>query len=227
MKELHQIVSDKLSEMINSGAIEEIISKNLVKTVEESVEKALRSYGDFGKVVSKKIEDAIMFSESDINLPLYNTLIADRIHTAFSKAMNENALTHFENLVADIVEPMPKEAKFSDIMDDIKKCWAEESERGNVEVESNYNDDDTALYVSIKHPEYDWHNIKITFYNWKKKTWHIGYLRVGEKTLSIDPRKYADNGMGATNLGDRLFKYFLSKTEFEADEEFESICGDY
>jgi len=227
MKELQQVVSEKLAEMINSGAVEEIIAKNLTKTVEESVKNALQPYGDFGKVVSKKIEAAIMLSEPDINLPLYNTLIAERINEIFSKVMNENTLSHFDAIIAGTLKPVPKESKFSIVMELIKDCWKGESEHGSVEIESNESDSGEALYVIIRHPKYDWYNIKVTFYCFNKKTWHIGYIRIGDKTLSVDPKKYADNGMGSSRLGDELFKYYLAKTEFEADEEFESIGYDY
>ena len=227
MKELHQVVSEKLTEMITSGAVEEIIAKNLTKTIEESVKEALRSYGNFGKVVSKKIEEAIMMSAPDINLPLYNTLIAEHINATFSRVMNETALSQFDAMIADILKPVPKESKFSTVMDLIRDCWGGESEHGSVEIESNESDSGEALYVTIKHPEYDWYNIKVTFYCFHKKTWHIGYLRIGDKTLSIDPKKHAAGGLGSSSLGDELFKYYLAKTEFEADEDFESIGSDY
>jgi len=227
MKELQQVVTDKLAEMINNGVVENIIADNLTKTIEESVKTALKTYGEFGKAVSKKIESAIMLAEPDIHLPLYNTLIAERISHIFSKVMEENALSHFTKLVAEIVEPVPKESKFSALMDLIRNCWSEESERGSIEIETSSNDEETALYVHIKHPEYDWYDVNVTFYRFKKPTWHIGYLRAGDKALSIDPKQYANNGIGASKLSNELFKYYLTRTEFEDDEMFDSICNDF
>jgi len=154
-------------------------------------------------------------------------VIAEHVNATFSRVMNESALSQFDAIIADALKPVPKESKFSTVIDLIKDCWKGESEHGSVEIESSGSDSGEALYVTIKHPEYDWYNIKVTFYCFNKPTWHIGYLRVADKTLSVNPKLYADNGLGSSILADGLFKFYLAKTEFEADEVFESIGYDY
>lgn len=222
MKELHQVVSHKLADMISSGVIEGIIEKNLVTLVEESVKSSLRSYGDFGKFVQEKVEASVMAAKGDISLPLYNTFIAETVHKAYSKALHEGALPHFEQLISEALKPVPENAKFSDLMNEIRDQWAGDAADGEIEIDVEDNSFN-CIRVLIKHPEYDWHNIRATFYSFKKETWHIGYLCIGDKKVSSDIRLHADQGLSGSDLGDIFFKYYLAQTEFEADEEFENI----
>lgn len=221
MKELHQVVSHKLAEMINNGHIEKIIEKNIQDLVESSVATALQPYGDFGKFINNKVEQSIAASQDDISLPLYNNFIAERVNAAFKNALEETALARFDEMVTDILQPVPKTSTFSELLAEIREHWMPLSKEGEIHIECEHQKG--VLRVKIKNPEYDWEDIKIVFYNFRKETWQLGSLSAGDKALSGNCKNHAGAGLGDTSLSDLLFKYYLTGTEFVADEKLESI----
>ena len=230
MQELNEIATRKIKAMIEDGSIEDLINKNIESTMSDVIKESLKSYGDFGKAVKESVKDAMCIAGREIKLPEYNKFILQVVNDQFTKVLQQNAVDELSQLIAEIIEPVQKEEKISTLLNKISEVWGDYSrEQGNeeIKIDSSYNDDDTALYVTIKHPEYDWEDITVTFYNFSRgkecesDTWHIGYIREGANRVTGRSVKRADVHHG--EILDFIFKYYIMGTEFELDTDVESI----
>jgi len=231
MKELREIVSSKISEMLDDGSVEKIISENIEKTIKVSVEQALQSYSEFGRTITKKIESSVQCAGNDIEIPEYNIFIKQVIQKKFIEVMDANAVNHLSELVNGIIEPVLGLAKTSELMSQIEEAWSNlaiENDSHEIEVTSDMNEEGTALYVTFKGPGYEG-DVKATFYNFKSQKedlWHIGYINEsGISVTGLHSNKARTHCNSATDI---LFKYYAMGTKFELDQEFEDIqVGEY
>jgi len=225
MKELNGIVSTSITKMIEDGSVEKMIQEKLKETIKDCIDSSMRSYGTFGTIIKEKIEESLKLSTRNISIPEYNKFIQSIISDQFGKILKENAVDHLQKLVNDIVKPVEKEAKFSNVIEKVQELWTDEARehgKDEIAVEVSYNDEDTAIYVTFHHPEYDFYDVKVTFYNFNKKkdTWHIGYINEDSSVITKRPTCIARSTHSVTDM---LFAYYAMGTEFEADEEFCNI----
>lgn len=222
MKELNDVVTNKIGEMISNGTVEEIISNKLEETIIESVNNAMRTYSEFGKAITAKIEESIQCGAREIEIPAYNIFIQNVINEKFTEILQENAASHLAELIEKSIPPIEGNAKSSTLMDHIRHCWTEKAkENGNDEIEicQKFNDDGTSMEVTMTSPDGD--DITVTFYNWRDNGWHIGYIREREHSITSSPTKVAATYMN--DVTKRLFQYYAMQKKFEMDEQFESI----
>lgn len=201
-----------------------MIGKNIENTISECVKDVFRSYGEFGKQIKSKIEEAIQCAGRDIEFPAYNLFIKEAVEKTFIKVLDENAVAHLTGFLEKIIKPVKKDAKVSELLDDIKAaCGDDERENGadEIKIEVSENGEGTAIYVEIKT---EFAVIKVSFYNFGydgKDTWHIGYINENGKTMTGRAINVAKASYH--KISDILFKYYAMQTEFELDTEFESI----
>lgn len=224
MKELHEIVTAKVKTMIDDGSIENMIGKRIYDTICECVKEAFQSYGNFGKSIKEKIETAIQCAGRDIEFPAYNLFVKEVAERTFIKVLDENAVAHLAEIIEEVISPVEKNAKVSDLLSEIEEACGDDARENGIEeivIESEMSDSDEALYVKIK---IDSTIIKVSFYNFKHNnndTWHIGYIN--EDGVKMTGRSTNIARYAYHKISDILFKYYAMQTEFELDTEFESI----
>lgn len=230
MYELKEIVDKKLVSMTESGQIEQIISDNIEETIKKSLKNALEGFSAFGKAVKEQIETSLQTAGRNVDLPNYNQFIAQIISEQFVKVLKENAVTHLTGLVEKIIEPINKQEKISTLLNEIQELWgdlARENGDDQIVIESDENEEETALYVIFKGPQYEG-DVKASFYNFERDeggTWHIGYINEDGNRVT---GRSANQAKHCTNqVTDLLFKYYCMGTEFELDTDIESIYLDY
>ena len=234
MQELNEIATLKIKSMIDDGSIESLINKNIESTIEEVIKDSLRSYGDFGKALKESVSEAMCIAGREIKLPEYNKFILQVVNDQFSKVLEQNSIDQLTKLISDVIEPVQKEAKISTVLNKVGEEWgdvAREQGSEEIEIDAHYNDDETALYATFKHPEYDFESVTVTFYNFNKgrddqsDTWHIGYINVNSQRIT--GRSINRVAAHLDSITDILFKYYAMGTEFELDTEIESIYVGY
>ena len=229
MKELKEIASAKMSSMIEDGSIEKMIDDNLGNAVQDAVKSAFNYSSEFTKVLKEKVQEAINSACDNIKLPAYNKYISSIIEEQFMTVLKEDAVKHLAREVGEIIEPVKATAKMSELMDAIGELWGDEArEEGKeeIEIDCRTNDDETAMYVTIKNPIYEHNDVKVTFYNFNRsgeedKGWHIGYINVDGEAMTGGSLNFAKTAFGG--LANLLFKYYAMSTRFELDTGIDSI----
>lgn len=227
MKELNDVVTGKIGEMISDGTVEKIISEKLEETIKESINSAMRSYSDFGKAITEKINESIQCGALDIEIPAYNQFIKSVVLEKFTQVLEENAATHLADIIEAAIPPINKQEKFSKVIDRISELWLEKARehgKSEIEIETQENDDGTALYVTFTAPDYG-EKTKVTFYNFRDEGWHIGYINEGGHQVTGRPSNIARTAMD--DVTQMFFQYYAMQTTFENDAEFCNIDADY
>lgn len=224
MKELNKIVTEKVATMIEDGSIETMIQDRLVKTIESCIEDSMKDYSDFGRSLKEKIKESIGACQNDITIPVYNNFIKDIVMQKFVGILEENCVKHLADIVEASIPKIDKTAKFSDIMDTISEGWGSEAREAGedcIEIESELSGDGTALYVTIREPQYD-NKTKVTFYKHGDAAgWTIGYI--SERGYTVTGRATNAAKTYMSEVSSKLFQYYAMHTEFEDDVEFEDI----
>jgi hypothetical protein len=219
--DLAKIIEKQVEIFIASGKPEEILGKNIEKMFTDIVSNLFRSYGDIGEAISKQVKASACASE--IKLPAYNQFVAQVAAEQYSKAMEQNAAAHLAELVGEIVAPVKKEEKISTLLQEVNEHWGDMvREQGDdyIKIDVSYNDDNTAIYAIFRHPEYDFDDIKVTFYKWKRdKGWHIGYINENGRNITRKPTAAAEF-VASGPLG-LFFKYWAMGTVFVMDEDLD------
>lgn len=186
MKELNQIVTTKLASMIDDGSIEKMIEDQLEKLMQDTVNATLRRYSDFGKSLTETIETSIGTSLDHVSFPEYNHFVAQLVQEKYGQALDKHAATLLEELLKAELSPVPEELNAQKMLDEVRSCWGESAQENGGEINIEWDENDTAIYMTIKHPEYDWQSIKVTFYNHGEKDcqYHIGYINEDDKRIS-------------------------------------------
>lgn len=219
--DLEKVINEQVAIFLKSGKPEEILQKNIEKMFTDIVGNMFRSYGDIGEAISKQVKESAC--ASGIELPAYNQFVVQVAAEQYGKIMEQNAADHLAGLIGEIVAPVKKEEKISTILREIEEHWGDYArEQGNdyIQITTSYNDDETAIYAIFRHPEYDFNDIKVTFYKWKcDKGWHIGYINENGRNITRKPTAAAEF-VASGPLG-LFYKYWAMGTIFEMDEDLD------
>ncbi|WP_417536369.1 hypothetical protein [Methylophaga sp.] len=213
MKELQQIVNEQINTMITNGTIENMIAEKLNNTIKECVDDSMKCWGDFGKGIKAKIAESINCSLSRVTIPEYNTFISQLVLESYTEAMNEHGKAHMKELLDQHLAPAPKEITAQDMLNEIKKYWEDSArENDHDEIEIEWKERDSAFYMKVKHPEWDWQFIEVSFYNHSEadeNTYHIGYINEDDKTIS----GCITGATHALGLAGYFYKLYCAKTK--------------
>jgi len=221
MKELNDIVTTKLTTMIDDGSIEKMIEERLEKLMQETIKSAMESYSDFGKSLTKTIENSIGTSLNQVSFPEYNHFVAQLVQEKYGQALDQHAATLLEELLKDELSPVPEELDAQVLMNKIQECWEDGAHNNNGVIDIDWAESESGIYMTINHPEYDWQSIKISFFNHGEKNcqYHIGYINEGDKRISGSITG-ATHAMG---LAGYFYKLYCRKTKITG---LQNIYGD-
>ncbi|KWK79403.1 hypothetical protein WM16_07620 [Burkholderia ubonensis] len=125
MKELEQVVASAFSNIVNAGVIEKAIEEKLSKTITSIIDEELRSYSDFGKLLSEHVKKAVQVDFSNLGIPGYNDLILKIIRQRVDASLNEQIEKHVTSQLEELLAPAPEEIKLSELVADFIKFQAD------------------------------------------------------------------------------------------------------
>ncbi len=223
--DLNIIVAEKTNELIENGTIEKLICEQLERTIKSGIEDALKSYSDFGREISKRIESSINLSLRHVSIPEYNNFIADVVHRQYSKLMNETAIDQLNKQISKQIIEVKKEDNITTLFNKIEEAWegaAREADCDVIEIEHSFNDENSYLIINVKHPEYKFYNVQISLSNSKYKdsdTWTISRINADETEVTGHPLNAA--GSYLESVAKIAYQYYAMQTEFTIDSDYE------
>ncbi|MBV1842222.1 hypothetical protein [Photobacterium ganghwense] len=155
MKELNEIVTTKLTAMIDDGSIEKMIEERLESLMQDTIKSAMQSYSGFGKSLTKTIEDSIGISLNQVSFPEYNHFVAQLVQEKYGQALDQHAAPLLEQLLKDELSPVPAELHAKEVLKVIKECL-EESTTAKLakEIEVHWYQTGTSICMKIFYPDY-------------------------------------------------------------------------
>lgn len=133
MKELNELVQNKLNEMAESGAIEQLVSDQVEKLVANALSDTFRSYGPLSKKLEEAFKTGLDVDFGKIDYASYNqimlTAVQGHIDNYFGKQMRKDLDEQIETLLS----VPPKEISLDDLADNLVKLI-----RNNLDEEDDY-----------------------------------------------------------------------------------------
>ena len=177
MKELNELIVARMNNMTESGAIQQLIDRQLEDSVKEILKDSLRSYSGFGKAVKEKLEASLSGAVSKVSFPEYSHFISAAVVDCVSAHMNEHVVAGIQEQIKEVLQPVPKEITGEKFLSELGRffdhsCDGVEFEDGPyILPEWSTNSDETAVYMKVED------QFEVTFYDHKKNgNWRIGYI---------------------------------------------------
>lgn len=120
MQDFSAAVNTAMQDMINNGKIEEIIKAKLEKTVESAIDDALRSYSDFGKQLSKHIQDSLKVDVTNVNLQEYGKTVLGLVEGLVNKHIQHATQGKLLEQLNDLFESPPAKVTLQELIDSYK-----------------------------------------------------------------------------------------------------------
>jgi len=129
MQDFSAAVNTAMQTMIDNGKIEEIIKAKLEKTVESAIDDALRSYSDFGKQLSKHVQDSLKVDVSNVNLQEYGKTVLGLVEGLVNKHIERAAQGKLLEQLNELFEPPPAKITLQELVDAYKGEEEDEAHR--------------------------------------------------------------------------------------------------
>ena len=219
---LVETVNEVLGDLINGDVIKNIIAKQLESTISDIVRDSMRSYSDFGKTISEKINNVINLAASNVELPEYTKFVSDVVLQQFDKVLQEQAKEQLTELIQKDLGELPSGVLTAEaLIKKIQSCFEsdEGQEERTIEV-SLENSSHSAIYLKITDEENS-EETKITLYNHGRKEHPtIGYLESGgwrSRNTRISERSLNTHCMDS--LEKFLFRLYCAQTQIDLSEQ--------
>jgi hypothetical protein len=123
MTELSTLISAAVAAKMTPDFIEKEVATRVEKLIVESVDRALRSYSDTGKLIEKAVEDALRVDRLD--LPSYGAIVTQMLKTQIEARVAPLVAGRLADDMDELLKLAPKEVKLSEIADMMRESHQE------------------------------------------------------------------------------------------------------
>lgn len=128
MKELQEIVSNKIQQMVNDNTIQSAIEGGIEKAVTSAISQQFQSYGNITKQLEAAIGAGLMIDRSQIDFETYNQQMLVAINQKVGSFFAEQASSRFMEEMDKILAPAPKQITITELVNTIAGFWREEAQ---------------------------------------------------------------------------------------------------
>ena len=118
MTDFNKIITDKITEMENSGTIQKIIEEKISKTINTIIDSCFD--WDFTDRIKKQIKESVGDIASKIKLNSYNSFIATAIENIVNVELNKDLKEKINKKLTQALTVTEKEIKLSEIIEKFK-----------------------------------------------------------------------------------------------------------
>ncbi|MFH7526517.1 hypothetical protein AB2J22_13305 [Aeromonas sp. A5] len=125
-----------LQQKIQSGALEQALSKYADKLIDDCAQDVLRSYSDVGKAVKDALTKAIMPQiDSITDFPSYHDFVTKRLRMAAQEFYDQRLAEVLDKEIQEIMSEIPEEITLSWVLDVVRESITFCSEGDHVDEE--------------------------------------------------------------------------------------------
>jgi hypothetical protein len=220
---LVETVTETLSAMIEGDVVKNVITKQLESTIADIVRDSMRSYSDFGKIISEKVNSVINVAANNVELPEYTKFVSGVVIKQFDQVLKEQAQEQLTKLIESELGALPTGVMsanqlFDKIVESFDKDGEYQEER-EISVQLEYSDRDV-IYIKVVDEE-ESEEIKLSFYNHgsKEKHYHLGYIESGKwSKRNTKESERAFNTYCMDKLEQFLFRLYCAQTNIDMND---------
>jgi len=116
---LHSLISSAVAAKMTPAFIEKEIDSRVEKLIVESIDRALRTYSDTGKLIEQAITDALKVDR--IDLPSYGNTVTGILKVQIEERVSGLIAGRLADDMAELLNLAPAEIKLSQIADEMRK----------------------------------------------------------------------------------------------------------
>ena len=219
---LTNLISTAVTAKMTPDFIEKEVNSRVDKLIVESIDRALRSYSDTGKLIEKAVEDALRVN--DLDLPSYGALVTQMLKTQIEARVAPLIAGRLAADMDELLRLAPKEVKLSEIADEMRQQHEGEGYGPVITVIVEHNDYGSAWLYLDEETHHDGHHAQ---YNCKHSI-----LVSKDGTIASARTRDHDVGKGwigrAHGLEQKLRAYVACGTKIILDEDdVVTSVGDY
>ena len=125
---LHNLIGNAVAATLTPEFVEKEVKARVEKLITESINHALRSYSDTGKLIQKAVEDALKVDRLD--LPSYGMMVTDMLRAQIEATVHQILAGRLADDMAELLKMAPKEARLSEITEEMVKGRRENGDYG-------------------------------------------------------------------------------------------------
>ena len=126
MTDFNKIITDKITEMENSGTIQKIIEEKILKTIDSAINSCFS--WEFEQQITKQIKESVGDIASKIKLNSYNSFIATAIENIVNVELNKDLKEKINTKLTQALIVTEKEIKLSKIIEEFKRYECDDEE---------------------------------------------------------------------------------------------------
>lgn len=123
MKELQEIINNKVQQMVNENVIQEAIEKNIEKAIQEAIAQQFASYGNLTKQIKKGLEEGLQINLNDLPFETYNQQMLVAVKQKVGFMFAHEASTKFMEEMDKVLAPAPKEISINELVETVAESW--------------------------------------------------------------------------------------------------------
>jgi len=127
---LTNLISSAVAARLDSDFIEKEIQTRVDKLITESIDRALRTYSETGKLIEKAVEDSLRVER--IDLPSYGVTVAKMVKAAVEHHVADIVQGRLKQDVEELLHLAPKTVKLSEIAEMMLEQHKGDGEYGEV-----------------------------------------------------------------------------------------------
>ena len=158
MKEIQEIINNKVQSMINDGSIQKSIEESIAKSIQTAIKSQFDSWGSITKQIEEAMKEGLKINIKDIPFESYNeqmlVAVKSRLSGLFKCAASEKFMEEMDKVLA----PAPKEMAMKEFVETVAETW-------KTDEPWDANDIDEYATVEIERNEYD----SVSLQMWKQK----------------------------------------------------------
>lgn len=116
---LSNLISAAVVKTLAPEFVEKEVNTRVEKLVVESIDRALRSYSDTGKLIEKAVEDALRVNQLD--LPSYGSTVTTILKAQIERVVAEIVAGRLSQDMEELLNLAPKEITLSKIADEMRE----------------------------------------------------------------------------------------------------------
>jgi hypothetical protein len=130
MEQLQQAVAAAFQKVVDSGAVEAAIEKNIAETIQGLVRDQLRPYSPFAKALNEQVAKALQVDLSRLDLPSYGQLILNIVRRRVEAETDNQLAKVVEKQLSELLATAPAEISLQQLVEQfIEEHADDEAER--------------------------------------------------------------------------------------------------
>lgn len=221
--DLTSIISTAVAAKMTPEFVNKEVNTRVEKLIIESIDRALRTYSDTGKLIEKAIEDALRVDK--IDLPSYGSTVAKMVKAAIEHRVAEVVQGRLKQDVEDLLQLAAQSVKISELAEAMLESHKSDGSYGEVTTfimeESEYGH--RWLYLDDENVYEERDKFRCKYRLMVSKDNKIASAYIGDRAAQ------AENWIGRSyGFEQRLRAYVACGTVIEFDTEYPcTTVGDY